>query len=288
MLRTKTVATSHADISVTETSGTGLPVLLVHGNSGSKEVFADLMNGPMGEVYRMIAFDLPGHGASSDAHDPSRTYSMPGYGEMVAELLDKLGVSQAAVFGWSLGGHIAMELLPRFSGVVGLMIEAAPPVHPTPESFQQGFRQHPLVPLIFQEKLSGEEMEFFLSNIYGDSVTPAMRDALKRTDGRARSLLFQTLFDGRTSDQKTLAETTKLPIAIVNGENDPIINVEYVGGLTYASLWEKHCFVLRGEGHAAFLSNPEVFNPIFERFVADMAKLAKRQPKGTSKAEAAA
>ncbi len=288
MLRTKTLVTSYADISVSETSGPGLPVVLIHGNSSCKEVFSDLLNSPLGEVYRLIAFDLPGHGASSDAHDPSRTYSMPGYAEMTMEVLDKLNVSQAVVFGWSLGGHIAMELLPRFAGLAGLMIEAAPPVHPTPESFQQGFRAHPLVPLIFQEKLSEEEMEFFIANIYGDAATPELRAALRRTDGRARSMLFATLFDGRTSDQQTLAETTKVPLAIVNGADDPIINTDHVGGLTYASLWEKHCFVLRGEGHSAFLTGPETFNPIFARFVGDMARLEQRRPKQTSKAEAAA
>jgi pimeloyl-ACP methyl ester carboxylesterase len=287
-MRTKTLTTSHADISVNETAGTGVPVVMIHGNSGSKEVFNDLMNGPLGEVHRMIAFDLPGHGASSDAHDPSRTYSMPGYAEMTMEVLDKLNVPQSVVFGWSLGGHIAMELLPRYSGMIGLMIEAAPPVHPTPESFQQGFRQHPVVPLIFQENLSDEEAELFIANIYGNAAKPAWRDALNRTDGRARRMLFETLFDGRTSDQQTLAETTKVPLAIVNGADDPIINTDFIGGLTYASLWEKHCFVLRGEGHAAFLTAPEVFNPIFERFVGDMAKQAQRRPKSTSKAEAAA
>ncbi len=288
MLRTSTLKTSHADISVTETTGTGLPVLFIHGNSSCKEVFANQLESGMGETYRMIAFDLPGHGASSDAHNPSATYSMPGYADMTMEVLAALGVTRAAVFGWSLGGHIALELLPRFQGLVGMMLTATPPVHATPESLGGSYRPHPMVPLIGKGELTDEEAEMFAETVYGAAVTPTLRAALRRSDGRARTMLFETIFDGRTSDQRKLAETSKAPIAFVNGADDPIIDTDYIGGLTYASLWEKHCFALRGVGHAGFLTNPDVFNPILERFLADMAALAGRRPKHSSKAEAAA
>lgn len=278
MLRTRTLNTSHADIAVSETAGTGLPVLMIHGNSSCKEVFVNQLESPLGDVYRMIAFDLPGHGASSDARDPSRTYTMPGYAGLTMEVLAELGVDRAAVFGWSVGGHIGLELLPRFSGLAGLMIAATPPVHPNPESFPAGFKPHPMLAVLGKEEFTDEEVEVFAVGAYGDHVTPALRDAVRRADGRSRSMLFGTIFDGRTSDQRTLAETTKVPLAIVNGAEDPMTNTDYIGSLPYASLWEKHCFVLRGEGHAPFLSNPGVFNPIFERFLNHVSVLAARRP----------
>ena len=84
MLSTKTRYTSHGEISVVESSGTGLPVVMIHGNSSCKEVFARQLESPLADKYRMIAFDLPGHGASQDAVDPARTYSMPGYADVMA------------------------------------------------------------------------------------------------------------------------------------------------------------------------------------------------------------
>ena len=287
MLRTSTLKTSHADISVTETSGKGLPVLLIHGNSSCKEVFAKQLGSPMAETYRMIAFDLPGHGASSDAYNPSETYSMKGYADVVLEVMRGLDVTQAVIFGWSLGGHIAIELLPQFSGLVGLMISGAPPVQPTGEGMQAGFKAHPMVGLIGKGDLTEEEVSIFSDGAYGPAATPTFEAALRRTDGRARTMMFEGLFNGKTSDQRELVVSSKVPVAIVNGENDPIINTDYVGGLDYASLWDKHCFVFRGEGHAPFLTNPEVFNPIFDRFLKDMAALAERRPPRTG-AEAAA
>ena len=278
MLRTRTLNTSHADVAVTEATGNGLPVVMIHGNSSSKEVFAGQLESPLGDQYRMIAFDLPGHGASSDARDPSLTYTMPGYADLTMEVLAELGVDQAAVIGWSVGGHIALELLPRFSGLAGVMIAGTPPVHPTPESFQGGFKPHPMLAVLGKEELSEEELELFVTGAYGDGVTPALRDAARRADGRARATLFATMFDGRTSDQRTLAETTKVPIAVVNGADDPMTNTDYIGSLSYATLWEKHCFVLRGEGHAPFLTNPDVFNVILDRFLNDVSVLVARRP----------
>ena len=68
------IPTSHADIAVAETSGSGLPVVMIHGNSSCKEVFKNQLTSPVGESNRLIALDLPGHGRSSDAFDPARSF----------------------------------------------------------------------------------------------------------------------------------------------------------------------------------------------------------------------
>lgn len=43
-----------------------------------------------------------------------RTYARPGLAEAVLELLDRLALTEAVVVGWSLGGHIGIEMMPRF------------------------------------------------------------------------------------------------------------------------------------------------------------------------------
>jgi pimeloyl-ACP methyl ester carboxylesterase len=98
-----------------------------------------------------------------------------------------------------------------------------------------------------------------------------------RADGRARAVMFQALLGGETSDQRAIVETSEVPVAIVNGADDPLVNVEYVGGLSYANLWDDHCYVLRGAGHASFLHAPEAFGAILERFLGDMA-MRKAKP----------
>ena len=71
---------SHGSIVVEEAGRGELPVLLIHGNSLSREVFRKQLGGALSRKYRLVAFDLPGHGDSSDALNASRTYTRPGHG----------------------------------------------------------------------------------------------------------------------------------------------------------------------------------------------------------------
>jgi pimeloyl-ACP methyl ester carboxylesterase len=57
------------------------------------------------------------------------------------ELLRKLGVTEVIVFGWSLGGHIGIEMLACFLGMRGLMITGTPPVGR--DNMAQGFNGAP-------------------------------------------------------------------------------------------------------------------------------------------------
>ncbi|MGD9738554.1 MAG: alpha/beta fold hydrolase [Bauldia sp.] len=264
------ISTSHGEVAVLDVEGPGLPLLFLHGNSSCKEVFVHQLEGPLRARRRLIAIDFPGCGASDDARDPARTYNMAGYAGSVMEVLAALGVSQAAVFGWSLGGHVALELLPRFDGLAGLMIAATAPVHPTPEAVFAAYRQHHAVALIAKEVFTAEEARSFAEALYGTAVTPELVAAARRADGRARRLVLETAFDG-PYDQRVLAETATKPIAVVNGADDPIVNVDYVASLAYPTLWEGRCFEIPAAGHAAFLSQPAAFNPILERFVASLS-----------------
>lgn len=101
--RQQTIATSHGSLAVEESGHRGIPVLLIHGNSFCRGVFRNQMHGQIAADHRLIAFDLPGHGQSSDAIDPNRSYTRSGLADAVIELLEKLGVTEAIVFGWSLG-----------------------------------------------------------------------------------------------------------------------------------------------------------------------------------------
>lgn len=116
-------------------------MLLIHGNSSCRGVFRKQLQGSLTENHRLIAFDLPGHGEFSDAPDPRRSYTRSGFADAALELLVKLEVTEAAVFGWSLGGHIGMEMVFRFPGMRGLMITGSPPVHR--DRMAQGFKTSP-------------------------------------------------------------------------------------------------------------------------------------------------
>jgi pimeloyl-ACP methyl ester carboxylesterase len=80
----------------------------------------------------VIAFDLPGHGKSSDALDPERSYNLTAYAEVASEVFRQLKVNSAIVFGASLGGHVGYELVALAASIKeinikSLLIADAPP-----------------------------------------------------------------------------------------------------------------------------------------------------------------
>jgi pimeloyl-ACP methyl ester carboxylesterase len=73
---------------------------MIHGNSFCRGVFRHQLQSPLTANHRLIAFDLLGHGESSNAPDPERTYTVEGLADAAVELLGKRGIANAIVLGW--------------------------------------------------------------------------------------------------------------------------------------------------------------------------------------------
>lgn len=86
--------------------GEGEPILFLHGLAGCWRNW--LENLPhFGRTHRAIALDLPGFG---DSPMPSWPIEMPGYGRLIHDFCEKLGIDRvAALVGNSMGGFAATE-----------------------------------------------------------------------------------------------------------------------------------------------------------------------------------
>lgn len=261
-----TLATSHGNIAFKESSGSGPAVLFIHGNSACKEVFDLQLDGASGHRYRMIALDLPGHGESSDAPEPEHSYHIAAYADVALMLLEHLGARRCAVVGWSLGGHIGIELLTRNLDVAGLLITGTPPVGPDPADMAAGFLPSPHMEFTAREHLSAAEAVAYADETTG-IAEDFMRRAVRRTDGRARRIMMDAAVAGRHVDQRTLVETSPVPLAVVTGADEPFVNNAYLATLNYANLWENQIHVIDGSGHAPFRDAREAFDPLLARFL---------------------
>lgn len=266
--RRRVVPTSHGSIAMVEQGERGQPVLFIHGNSSCSAVFDAQLTSGLAEEHRLIAIDLPGHGDSSNAFDPAGSYTRPGLAEAACEVLEHMGIDAPVVVGWSLGGHIALELMAHSSSIRGVMIIGAPPI--APDRWAEGFIRSPHSSLAASPHWSPEERDAFLSRIYGRMPEQSLRAAAVRADGRMRKQVFDAARAGAGVDQRYMAETSKVPLAVVNGGADPLVNLGYFDTLSYANLWEGRCHRLAHLGHAPFWEAPAIFAPLLARFLRDI------------------
>lgn len=273
----RTFRTPQADLRLSQSSGSGMPIVMIHGSGSSRAVFARQFDSPLADVHRLIAFDLPGHGESSDARDPATAYTITGLAQTTARLLDALGIDRAIIFGWSLGGHVAIELASFHHAVSGLVLTGAPPVSRGPLGMLRGFHANWDMLLASKKVYSERDVERFEALCFGDTASPSFREAIRRTDGRLRAGVARSMFAGGGADQKQVVEHASFPVAVINGEHDPLVRLSYFETVAYASLWEQ-CHVISGAGHAPFWEQPELFNPLLSRFAEAVVKQSAARP----------
>jgi len=109
-----------------ETSGEGKPVLLIHGFASSRfqNWRATAWYKTLNEAgYRVIAMDCRGHGESDKPHEPS-FYSYDGMAGDVRAVLHAVGLERADIVGYSMGGHIGIEILLNDPQAIGKLVVA--------------------------------------------------------------------------------------------------------------------------------------------------------------------
>ncbi|MDK1374752.1 MULTISPECIES: alpha/beta hydrolase [unclassified Sinorhizobium] len=262
------IRTSHGIMAVEMTAGDGPDVVFIHGNSSSRQVFHRQVSNKTFKNYRLISFDLPGHGESSDALEKTRTYPLPGLAEATIELLEHVVANSPVLVGWSLGGHVAMEMLAQSYAASGLFITGAPPVGPV---IAEGFRGNLMSGLASRGRMSAEDAAAFVQSVFGASAEPFMERAAARTDHEFRSTLFSAHRLDEKSNQRDIVSDTTVKTAVVNGRDDRVVNLDYVDGVPFSRLWRETCFRIPDAGHAPFLQAPIAFNALLSAFLADVA-----------------
>jgi pimeloyl-ACP methyl ester carboxylesterase len=102
-----TATINGVDIWYEDTGGSGPPIVLHHGYTGSHDAWTELIAPRLRDRYRCISMDARGAG---DSGRPSGGYTMAQYALDVVGLMDHLGIDTFTYCGHSMGGLIGMEL----------------------------------------------------------------------------------------------------------------------------------------------------------------------------------
>jgi pimeloyl-ACP methyl ester carboxylesterase len=246
------------------TSGTGPPLLLVHGGAGDHSRWDPLL--PHLEPHVTVhAMDRRGRGASGDNPD----WSLKREHEDVAAVVDAVAetsTSKVAVYGHSGGGYCAFHAAMITPNIDKLALYEGWPL-PNPE-----------IMTVSPDVI--ERMELLLDEGERETVVETlMRDIVKMSEDEIAAFKNQPSWKDRVSAAHTLPRELRafgeerfdpeeagriaVPTLLMAGTEGPDWQVETVA----AAIPDAQVEVLEGQGHAADIVAPEVTAERLLRFL---------------------
>ena len=258
-------------VAYVDTGGLKFPVVCIHGNSCSSEVFKKQI-AAFRDRYRMISVDLPGHGKSSCPESPDAAYTIPGYAAVIQEVVNHLELGSFAILGFSLGGNIALQLTQHTKdSIKGIMIVSTAPMKYSQEVLQ-AYLPYEGSYAAFPGQLTEPQARQYMSACGFDVEDPTVyfmvEDAMK-TDGRSRANMVASVFAGKGIDETKIVSELDIPLAVVVGSRDNSLGLEYIKQLKYRHLWQGKVEFIDDAQHAIPIHQPDQLHSLLEAFLRD-------------------
>jgi pimeloyl-ACP methyl ester carboxylesterase len=104
-----------------EVSGTGDPLVVLHGAYMNIPSMGAIIP-KLAETHKVYALELQGHGRTTDIDRPITYFALA---DDVSAFMDKVGLTKADVFGYSMGGQIGLQLAIRHPAKLNKLVAAS-------------------------------------------------------------------------------------------------------------------------------------------------------------------
>jgi pimeloyl-ACP methyl ester carboxylesterase len=232
-------------------------IVFVHGSVVTRKMWLPQLRG-LADAYRVIAADLPGHGALAD-----QPFTFDAAVRSVTDVIDRHARGRALVAGLSLGGYLAIELASRhparvaglalsgctvnFTGLLGLYLQAVSAAMRRGWLTQSVATSERKTRRLFPPALSDVAAAQLAAGVYPAPLGPAFAELAGR-------------------DFKTLLRSYPGPCLILNGERD---RASRRGEKAFAAVLQRgRVEVLAGAGHACSLDQHDAYNQVLRSFAA--------------------
>lgn len=256
-------------VGFTDSGGTGQAVVMLHAFPLNSQQWEGQVES-LSDRYRFICPDFQGFGAST-APDDASSYSMDGFADDVAAILDELGLDKVVLAGLSMGGYASFAFLRRHRDRVSALVladtkaEADPPEAKEKRTSQQELvRSEGTAGLI--EGLSGA--------LLGEPTREKKPDVVEST----KKLMASNPpagFIGALEAMKNRPDSSgelgqiDVPTLVIVGENDGVTPVAASEALNQGIAGSK-LVVIPESGHLSNLEAPEAFNGALAEFLGSL------------------
>ncbi|MBM4247772.1 MAG: 2-succinyl-6-hydroxy-2,4-cyclohexadiene-1-carboxylate synthase [Deltaproteobacteria bacterium] len=254
-----------------QVSGQGPPLVLLHGFTGSATAWGDVARG-LARHRRVIAFDLPGHGAASIPRDPGHA-RLPEVAGALVRALAALGVDEADWVGYSMGARTALQVAADHPDAVrALVLESGSPgIADSVERAARAAADARLAESIERDGLERFVDAWLAQPLFASQASlpddVRARERARRLDGRAAGYAASLRAMG-TGTQEPLWERlggVRSRTLLLAGALD----VKYcaIAHAMAAALPDARVAIVRGAGHAVHLEHPDSWLDAVEPFL---------------------
>lgn len=248
-------------------------IFFIHGNSCTARMWKKQLTDAVLEKYRLIAFDLPGHG-QSDKFPSEKIYSMPAMAEVISKAIVELSAGKEYIIaGFSIGTNIVAETLAYEVAPAGLVfagscllggnIAFSDVAHPDFDAT-----------VIFTENPPKEDVDKFWINALprsGADEVRLFREDYDKADPPFRSSVLQTALSGIIANEIELVQQYDRPTFFVFGREEKSVNNNYLDNIPLP-FWRGAATIVPDAGHFVTIEQPETFNKLLAEYANEVFK----------------
>jgi pimeloyl-ACP methyl ester carboxylesterase len=247
----------------------GPAVVFVHGWSQCDLVWQAQVDSPLAARFRMVTFDLRGHGTSGRPPAPDAYTEGRWWADDLAAVLDQLAVDRPVLVGWSYGGFVIGDYLREhgeaaLAGIdlVGAAVQLSPP---TFEHIGPGFLENAPAACLPDLGTNIAAIQRFLRRCTVRALPDELRDTALGWNMAVPPEVRGALIARRIDSDDVLRRLT-IPVLVTHGRQDEIIlpsmaeHVLAVCPPAVASWYD-------GVGHMPFVEDAGRFNRELAGFV---------------------
>lgn len=242
-----------------EVTGAGDPVVFIHAFSLDRRMWEPQV-GAFDGRYRVIRYDLRGHGKSVAPGEPYTGY------DDLRSVLDALGISRATLIGLSAGSELAVNFAIAYPDRVTRLVLAAPGLG--------GYKVPPLPWLqpVLEAAAAGDGER--AARLWAETPIMAIRSNSSATPVVTSLVMSNArLWTSRRTEQplsppavSRLSEIN-CPVLVIVGDQD-LPHIREIAGVITRGVPGARLVVIPGAGHIVNLDAPGPFNNAVEAFLA--------------------
>jgi pimeloyl-ACP methyl ester esterase len=249
-----------------DVQGEGEPALLfVHGWLMSSDLWREQV-AAFAKTHQVVRFDLRGFGQSSK---PAGEYTLEGFADDLAFVIEKLGLKKPVLVGWSMGASIAAVYAAAHPDKLSKVVL----VDGTPMLIAAGDWKHGIPPEAANQLMGALQADFaagtdtFVNLMFPE---PGTDDLKKWVQGVARqttpAIALNSMASAGGRDLRPVFAQIKLPTLVLFGGSDQVC-LPGAGHYVHSAIPGAEMCEFPGIGHCPFLTETAEFNRRLQAFV---------------------